>query len=54
MRGLERNCYLSADDILPDADNYYAGTDAQSSFPELKPNDEIISRKITPHFNLRR
>ncbi len=44
--GLERNCYLSADDILPDADNYYAGTDAQSSFPELKPNDEIMVQVV--------
>jgi len=44
--GLERNCYLSADDVLPDADKYEAGQTAQAAFPELKEGDEILVQVV--------
>lgn len=45
--GLERNCYFSAEDVMPDA----AGLDAdgvQAAFPELKEGDEIMVQVIKP------
>lgn len=39
--GLERNCYLSAEDFTPDSEKYEDGN-AEYSFPDLKEGDEII------------
>lgn len=39
--GLERNCYLSAEDFTPDSESYEGGN-AEYSFPDLKEGDEII------------
>lgn len=39
--GLERNCFLSSDEPLPDSDNYDVGT-ATDILPTLKEGDEII------------
>ncbi len=45
--GLARNCYVSAEDVIPDAVNL--GADGvQPSFPELKEGDEIIVQVIKP------
>lgn len=40
--GLERNCYLSAEDFTPDSEKYEDATAAEYTFPELKEGDEII------------
>lgn len=40
--GLERNCFLSADDFLPDSEKYEGADDYEYSFPELKAGDEIL------------
>ncbi len=45
--GLERNCYLSADDIFPDAGKY-DGENGQTEMPELKEGDEIIVQVVKP------
>lgn len=45
--GLERNCYVSADDVIFDAANYSADG-AQAAFPELKEGDEIMVQVIKP------
>ncbi|MDE6667285.1 MAG: Rne/Rng family ribonuclease [Clostridia bacterium] len=39
--GLERNCYLSAEDFTPDSEKY-DGSNTEYTFPELKEGDEII------------
>lgn len=39
--GLERNCYLSSDETLPDSDNYEVGAAADLVSP-LKEGDEIL------------
>lgn len=39
--GLERNCYLSAEDFTPDSESYEGGN-AEYSFPDLHEGDEII------------
>ena len=44
--GLERNCYLSADDVLPDGDKYETGHAAQTAFPELKEGDEVMVQVV--------
>lgn len=44
--GLERNCYLSADDVLPDGDKYEAGAAGGATFPELKEGDEIMVQVV--------
>ncbi len=44
--GLERNCYLSFDEPLSDAD-YFVG-DGKSGLPELKEGDEICVQVIKP------
>ena len=45
--GLERNCYLSADDIFPDAGKY-DGENGQTEMPELKEGDELIVQVVKP------
>ncbi len=45
--GLERNCYVSADDLFPDAGKYYSD-DSAPSFPELKEGDEILVQVVKP------
>lgn len=40
--GLERNCYISAEDILPDGNAYESRNAETPAFPELKEGDEII------------
>jgi len=39
--GLERNCFLSAEDFLPDSDKY-EGSSVEYSFPDLKVGDEVL------------
>lgn len=39
--GLERNCFLSAEDAFSDSEKY-EGDSAQYTFPELKEGDEIL------------
>lgn len=46
--GLERNCYLSAEDVIADAGKYDCGDCADESFPELKAGDEILVQIIKP------
>ncbi|MDE7083364.1 MAG: Rne/Rng family ribonuclease [Clostridia bacterium] len=40
--GLERNCFLSADDFLPDSEKYEGTVASEYSFPDLKEGDEIL------------
>lgn len=40
--GLERNCYISAEDILPDSAAYESRAEDAPAFPELKEGDEIL------------
>ena len=40
--GLERTCYLSADDALPD------GEDADTDFPDLREGDEVMVQVVKP------
>lgn len=60
--GLERNCYLSGDDIYPDAGKYDCESGQTPPFPELKEGDEIAVQvvkapvgnkgaKVTPCFS---
>ncbi|MDE5943831.1 MAG: Rne/Rng family ribonuclease [Clostridia bacterium] len=45
--GLERNCYVSAEDVIPDA--LGCGADGvEAAFPELKEGDEILVQIIKP------
>ena len=44
--GLERNCYLSADDVFPDAGKYDGENGEAPSFPELKEGDEIAVQVV--------
>lgn len=46
--GLERNCYLSADDVFPDAGKYDGGNSDAPDFPELKEGDEIAVQVLKP------
>ena len=43
--GLERNCYLSAEDFTPDSEKY-EGRNAEYSFPDLHEGDEIIVQVV--------
>lgn len=43
--GLERNCYLSADDVI-DAEKYDGGSLYPAAFPELKEGDEILVQVV--------
>ncbi|MDE6597555.1 MAG: Rne/Rng family ribonuclease [Clostridia bacterium] len=45
--GLEKNCYISADDIFPDAAKYFSSSTAPE-FPELKEGDEILVQVVKP------
>lgn len=60
--GLERNCYLSADDIYPDTGKYECENGEAPTFPVLKEGDEIAVQvvkapignkgaKVTPCFS---
>ena len=40
--GLERNCYLSAEDVFPDAGKYDGENGKAPALPELKEGDEIL------------
>ncbi len=40
--GLERNCFLSAEDALPDSEKYEGAPSAEYTFPELKEGDEVV------------
>ena len=40
--GLERTCYLSADDALPDSE------DADTDFPDLREGDEVMVQVVKP------
>ena len=61
--GLERNCYLSADDFTSYSEKYEGTTDGEYTFPELKEGDEIIVQvtklpvgkkgaKVTTHLSI--
>ncbi len=43
--GLERNCYLSADDAMPSADKY-DGSRGEISMPELKEGDDVLVQVV--------
>lgn len=45
--GLERNCYLSADDAVPNAEKY-DGNSAEIELPELKEGDEVLVQVVKP------
>ena len=45
--GLERNCYLSADDAVPGADKY-DGNPAEIELPELKEGDTVLVQVVKP------
>ncbi|MDE7440030.1 MAG: Rne/Rng family ribonuclease [Clostridia bacterium] len=45
--GLERNCYLSADDAIPYAEKY-DGSHGEITFPELKEGDDVIVQVVKP------
>ncbi len=44
--GLERNCYLSAEDMMPDAGKYDGENTDAPTFPELKAGDEIMVQVV--------
>nr|MDE7453831.1 Rne/Rng family ribonuclease [Clostridia bacterium] len=44
--GLARNCYVSAEDVIPDGVNLGEGVEA--AFPELKEGDEIMVQVVKP------
>jgi len=46
--GLERNCYLSADDLMQDSEKYESHSQNELSFPELKEGDEILVQVTKP------
>lgn len=45
--GLDRNCYLSADDALPSAEKY-DGAGGNITMPELKEGDEVLVQAVKP------
>ena len=45
--GLQRNCYMSAEDIFPDEGKYLSSSSAPV-FPELKEGDEILVQIVKP------
>lgn len=45
--GLERNCYLSADDAVPSAENY-DGNRTEVELPDLKEGDFVLVQVIKP------
>lgn len=46
--GLERNCYLSAEDALPDKEKYEGGCAFAPSLPALKTGDEVMVQVVKP------
>ncbi len=61
--GLERNCFLSAEDALPDSEKYEGGAETDFAMPDVKVGDEIIVQvvklpvgkkgaKVTTHLSL--
>ncbi|MDE6613559.1 MAG: Rne/Rng family ribonuclease [Clostridia bacterium] len=40
--GLERNCYVSAEDTAPDSAKYESAENYSPAFPELKEGDEVL------------
>ncbi len=46
--GLERNCYLSAEDAMPDLNAYDGETDGGPCVPALKEGDEIAVQVLKP------
>ena len=45
--GMQRNCYLSADDAVPSAEKY-DGNHAEIQLPELKEGDEVLVQVVKP------
>ena len=45
--GLERNCYLSADDAIPSAEKY-DGNQTEMQLPELKEGDSVLVQVVKP------
>ncbi len=61
--GLERNCFLSAEDFLPDSEKYEGASAVEYTFPDLKEGDEVLVQvaklpvgkkgaKVTTHLSL--
>lgn len=46
--GLEKNCYLSTDDALPDASKYESNESYMPTMPELKIGDELMVQIVKP------
>lgn len=46
--GLEKNCYLSAEDVLPDAGKYDGENRLSPPFPDLREGDEVLVQAVKP------
>lgn len=46
--GLQKNCYLSADDCLPDREKYDISENEEAEMPSLSVGDEIIVQVVKP------
>ncbi|MDE5721170.1 MAG: Rne/Rng family ribonuclease [Clostridia bacterium] len=46
--GLERNCYVSAEDTAPDSSKYESAESYSPAFPELKEGDEVLVQIVKP------
>ncbi len=61
--GLKKNCYLSADDLIPEGEKYLNGDELSAAIPELRVGDELPVQvtkmpngtkgaKVTPHITI--